>query len=1547
MGIPKFFRWLSERYPLISVPIEPGFLPDFDCLYLDMNGIIHNCSHPEWNDNLMNRLSEKEMYLAIFRYIDRLFQTIKPKKVFYMAVDGVAPRAKMNQQRQRRFRSAQEAQEEMEKALEKGMKPPTPPFDSNAITPGTKFMAKLSEVLKYFIQRKIKEDSSWRGVKIIFSGHEVPGEGEHKIMEYIRIQKEKSDYDPNTRHCLYGLDADLIMLALASHDPHFALLREEVIFGRRNKKNKHPDAPVNFQLLYINILREYFDREFAMDLPFGYDLECIIDDFIMMCFFVGNDFLPELPYLDIADSALDKMFDIYRDLLPTLPGYLTHSGEPYWDRLEVFLGRLSKYEQDMLATMPPLHLDVLERQVLEGSEGSDSEETSDTDSDEDQVEGEEEGTDGIQNVVDALEELEIAESHFDEEVEEEQICFGGAFTAAQNTETENQQEGGKTEEPRGEIQSVEMVEEQKEEDGTKEQEEAHEDGYVDYDYDDYEDDEDDGNWRNWYYREKFLEGLENEEFHYTLRKSFLEGLLWNLRYYYNGCASWSWFYPYHYAPLVTDLTNLSSYKLEFDLSTPFRPFEQLMGVLPPASKELLPVPYAELFEHPDLVKYYPDEFKVDMNGKRNPWEGIALIEFVDQELMLSIISQIDQSRLTEDEKRRNSFGEAYIYEYNINEEDTYPSPIPKYFYDLSPSLCSCTVYDYPVLGQQRAPTLPEGVRMGADGPPGFPTLDTLKHTASLYYAGLSIFGNNSRKQSLVLNLLEPNKMRPEFREKKQKELQEDKKGKEVEDSEKPDMPDSESSGSEEDIEVSVEALESTLLGSVCFVNWPHLREAMVLGISDKKCRASQFQGIVVHTKDDAAAWQKETNYQKNMWKSKKGIQIGEVKVMLHVKLMTGIYRRRDGSRVKKYSNSTEVIPYQVTLKYHHSPDPKLQECEAPALQDRFPVGSTVVYLGGGKGHGGIATVLDHLPKDKEMKEKVLVEVTVPNYLPPFHISPALQDKYYSFAEMSRRLSISPKVLSKVTASVYTQFQNRKINIGLRLKFTRKGQQVLGYTQKVQTQPPNEGESFGRGYWLLSQKSYDLVELFKKKFPELFESMERDDAQEVEVFMPEELFPNGDHAEKIREVDQWLRSLESNNLPRVPVGSKTVSSAAMKAIEKQSNRYAASQAKQKVQKVKLEVSPKTLLNPISEDTQVENDTTFGNSIPRLGERVLNLRDCGPIPFGLTGTVVSNIDDKLEVLFDKEFIGGNNLNGRCSELRGLTHISPVTLLNLSKVVPHSGIGKKRNWRSKSNGGQYQKNNGNHSPNNRQYREPRSSPNTNRSSKEKHSKNTEEKTQHKRNNNRGKKQESSQAGDLAEYWNNLQQQVNQNSQQKGKRKHNKPRGNVQPNFDIQGTTQNPPLLFFPPPMAPNGRGQQMYFGSYPPNFPPFAHPQTPPPFPLMQQMPPPNLNWQQRGLMGFDPSFPPQQPIINNDNNPVPKKQHQGARRNSRGRKYNENQQWKRRNNNSNKKNQNKEKQDQEKNDNTTNNNRKNRFKSRNKKENPKDQMTWQQKQMFGNN
>ena len=202
---------------MVNQQLEHG-APTLDNLYLDMNGIIHNCTHANEGENVIKSgKDEDEMMLKIFAYIDSLFQMIKPRKVFFMAIDGSAPRAKMNQQRARRFRSAKDRLEAEAQARERGEEVPDDPFDSNCITPGTPFMQKLTRHLQFFVRKKMAEDPAWQRPQVILSGPDIPGEGEHKIMEYIRWAKQQPDYKPNIRHCMYGLDADLIMLAPVSY----------------------------------------------------------------------------------------------------------------------------------------------------------------------------------------------------------------------------------------------------------------------------------------------------------------------------------------------------------------------------------------------------------------------------------------------------------------------------------------------------------------------------------------------------------------------------------------------------------------------------------------------------------------------------------------------------------------------------------------------------------------------------------------------------------------------------------------------------------------------------------------------------------------------------------------------------------------------------------------------------------------------------------------------------------------------------------------------------------------------------------------------------------------------------------------------------------------------------------------------------------------------------------------------------------------------------------------------------------------------------------
>jgi 5'-3' exonuclease len=181
-----------------------------------MNGVIHDCSHTD--SDLSESLPFDVIMEKVFSEIQRIFSIVKPQRLVYIAVDGVAPRAKLNQQRSRRFRAARDRLIAMDAAaanlnrnittdlIDVNAAAVAPPsvFDSNCITPGTEFMARLSVALRQFIEHMMRTQESWRPLTVHFSGSEVPGEGEHKIVSYIRKAKQSPDYLPNLRHCILG-----------------------------------------------------------------------------------------------------------------------------------------------------------------------------------------------------------------------------------------------------------------------------------------------------------------------------------------------------------------------------------------------------------------------------------------------------------------------------------------------------------------------------------------------------------------------------------------------------------------------------------------------------------------------------------------------------------------------------------------------------------------------------------------------------------------------------------------------------------------------------------------------------------------------------------------------------------------------------------------------------------------------------------------------------------------------------------------------------------------------------------------------------------------------------------------------------------------------------------------------------------------------------------------------------------------------------------------------------------------------------------------------
>ena len=165
------------------------------------------------------------MLVNVGEYLERLVAAVRPRKMLYLALDGVAPRAKMNQQRARRFCSAREAEEAAAamaalrersggKAVESQKR-----WDHNAITPGTSFMAKLAAFVRAWAEAKVAANPALR---VVVSDAATPGEGEHKIVDYIRRASACPGFQ-DERHAICGQDADLMFLALALHVPRVFL----------------------------------------------------------------------------------------------------------------------------------------------------------------------------------------------------------------------------------------------------------------------------------------------------------------------------------------------------------------------------------------------------------------------------------------------------------------------------------------------------------------------------------------------------------------------------------------------------------------------------------------------------------------------------------------------------------------------------------------------------------------------------------------------------------------------------------------------------------------------------------------------------------------------------------------------------------------------------------------------------------------------------------------------------------------------------------------------------------------------------------------------------------------------------------------------------------------------------------------------------------------------------------------------------------------------------------------------------------------------------
>lgn len=1226
MGVPKFFRWMSERYPAISQLIAENRIPEFDCLYLDMNGIIHNCTHKDSGD-VQFRLSEDEMFIRIFNYIEHLFGKIKPKQLFFMAVDGVAPRAKMNQQRARRFRTALDAEQARDKALREGHEmPKEEPFDSNCITPGTEFMAKLSQQLRYFINKKVSEDKEWQGCEIVLSGHEVPGEGEHKIMEYIRNARAQPSYHPNMRHCLYGLDADLIMLGLLSHDPHFCLLREEVTFGRQSKVQSKELEHQNFYLMHLCIVREYLELEFqdfkesgASSLSFPFDMERVIDDFILMAFFVGNDFLPNLPRIHINEGALAMMFRIYKSVLPKCDGYINEGGSMNLKRLGLFLEELSKEEyrffehevesskwfqgkrkigngdapkpkgklivtseqkklwketiKPFLTKRSPQTLDLgislkaADRKFVQDFADSAHLNWATKEDDE-----------GQRHLVLSLPSRPDMDNEEDEEEDESQLAVNRLIKKYDNAEVQ---------------------------DVTSEEAQAQYEALYQQKFQE---------WKDNYYAEKFPEWGDNKEADLTkLSENYVQGLQWVLYYYYRGICSWPWFYKYHYSPLISDVIKGLNADLNFKLGQPFKPFEQLMGVLPDRSKKIVPPVYWDLMTNPKspIIDFYPRDFELDMNGKKQDWEAVIKIPFIDEKRLLEAMAPKNEE-LSDDEKERNGFNVPIKFTYSPEYDFTYPSSLVGIFPDIPHCHCVENIFDLPATdGLNYRQGLMDGALLNVSALAGFPSLATLPYTATLGFHGVNVFQQDSRNESMVVTLSDSS-MRTRVEDAKKK------------------------------------------LGQRCFVGYPFLQEAKVIRVSDELfdyTLAENGSGEVVvqdHSNRDTDDWLKNARYWEDFYSKRLGILIGSVESMVHVQMLRGLFKTDEGATIKEYGDIPGMRDFyasQTVVDEVINEDERFMERAALPLEEEFPINSHAFYLGD-LAYGRPLAVTGYNNKKLDvtiakMKNKE------PDFAKQIINKYEKENRYKPSYQVAKELSLHPLAFSKITSSYQVlSVGDLKVNLGLNLKFDFKKLKVLGFTRKSQTG------------WEFSRAAIQLVVDYMCKFPDFFAGLQRN-VTAKDVYATDIWSDEATATSKVKEIGQWLKSIGTNNFVKVPLDAEQLDSIVVMELA-QASEAAFAAAQETVPQTVKAVPRSALLKPGDAEHRLSNQQFH------LGDRVVYVQDIGKVPIASRGTVVgisrAGSNNILDVLFDITFMSGNTLDGRCPPFRGQT-VPASSVLNIS--------------------------------------------------------------------------------------------------------------------------------------------------------------------------------------------------------------------------------------------------------------------------------------------
>jgi 5'-3' exonuclease len=294
MGVPSLFSYYYRKYKKegeLLTSLESLCKYNIKHLFFDYNSLIHPCAQQILSANhgkyiLDPHEIEEDIITNCINYTQYIIDIINVKSL-YIVIDGVAPRSKMNQQRERRYKSHFFKDLESEKSSL---------WDSNKITPGTLFMDKLTLTLRNWTKTQ-------KDIHIHISDSNEPGEGEHKMMRIIDNTKDNV--------CIYGLDADLIFLSMLHKQS------DKIILIRDNSFQGNIEEGTCIDYLNIKNLTEYILKDISekFKIESGKVIQIskqdLIQDYILLCFFLGNDFLEHLHPVHIKEHGIDIVLKAY------------------------------------------------------------------------------------------------------------------------------------------------------------------------------------------------------------------------------------------------------------------------------------------------------------------------------------------------------------------------------------------------------------------------------------------------------------------------------------------------------------------------------------------------------------------------------------------------------------------------------------------------------------------------------------------------------------------------------------------------------------------------------------------------------------------------------------------------------------------------------------------------------------------------------------------------------------------------------------------------------------------------------------------------------------------------------------------------------------------------------------------------------------------------------------------------------------------------------------------------------------------------------------